>query len=140
MAVFNERKAKKQLDQEAGKVHQKDVGDLLARQKAIEEKVHNSGKLKRFSSDVSLMFSMLQDYWKGNYREIPWKSVAAIAGALIYVLNPLDVIPDLILGFGLVDDAGVVALCLKLVESDLLRYAAWKEHREQEEDTWISQP
>ena len=137
MAVFDDRKAKKQLDREAGKVHQKDVGDLLARQKAIEEKVRSSGKLKRFGSDISLMFSMLRDYWQGNYREVPWKSIAAIAGALVYVLNPLDVIPDLILGFGFIDDAGVVALCLSLVESDLLRYAAWKE---QKEDSWTSQP
>lgn len=138
MAVFNDHKAKRELEREAGKVHQKDVGDLLERQKAIEDKVRNSGKLERFSGDVRLMFSMLQDYWQGNYREVPWKSIAAIVGALIYVLNPLDVIPDLILGFGLVDDAGVVALCLRMVESDLLRYAAWKEQHE--EDTWISQP
>jgi uncharacterized membrane protein YkvA (DUF1232 family) len=137
MAIFNDRKAKQQLDREAGKVHNRDVGDLLTRQQAIEDKVHNSGKLKRFSSDVSLMFSMLRDYWQGNYREVPWKSIAAIAGALIYVLNPLDVIPDLILGFGFIDDAGVVALCLKMVESDLLRYAAWKEHKE---ESWTSQP
>jgi len=140
MAIFSDRKARQQLDQEAGKVHQKDVGDLLARQKAIEEKVRNSGKLQRFSSDISTMFSMLRDYWQGNYREVPWKSVAAIAGALVYVLNPLDVIPDLILGFGLVDDAGVVALCLRLVETDLLRYAAWKEQKEHKEESWISQP
>lgn len=137
MAVFNDRKAKQQLEREAGKVHNRDVGDLLARQKAIEDKVRSSGKLKRFSAEVRLMFSMLSDYWQGNYREVPWKSIAAIAGALIYVLNPLDAIPDLILGFGFIDDAGVVALCLKLVESDLLRYAAWKEHREA---SWISQP
>ena len=137
MAVFNDRKAKQQLEREAGKVDSRDVGDLLARQKAIEDKVRNSGKLKRFSAEVRLMFSMLSDYWQGNYREVPWKSIAAIAGALIYVLNPLDAIPDLILGFGFIDDAGVVALCLKLVESDLLRYAAWKEHKEA---SWISQP
>ena len=137
MAVFNDRKAKQQLEREAGKVHNRDVGDLLARQKAIEDKVRSSGKLKRFSAEVRLMFSMLSDYWQGNYREVPWKSIAAIAGALIYVLNPLDAIPDLILGFGFIDDAGVVALCLKLVESDLLRYAAWKEHKEA---SWISQP
>ena len=56
---------------------------------------------------------------------------AAVAGALIYVMNPLDVIPDLIFGFGLVDDAGVVTLCLKLVESDIHRYAAWKEQQEE---------
>ena len=133
MAVFSNRKAQQQLDREAAKVHKQDVGDLLTRQKAIEEKVQGSGKLKRFSSDISVMFSMLRDYWQGNYREVPWKSVAAIAGALVYVLNPLDVIPDLILGFGFIDDAGVVALCLKLVESDLLRYAAWKENNENKE-------
>ena len=137
MAVFNDRKAKQQLDREAGKIHDDDVEKLLERQKTIEEKVRNSGKLKRFSGDISLMFSMLKDYWNGDYREVPWKSIAAIAGALVYVLNPLDVIPDLILGFGFMDDAGVVALCLRLVESDLLRYAAWKELKE---DTWISQP
>ena len=86
-----------------------------------------TNKLSRFSTDIRLMFSMLRDYWQGNYREVPWKSIAAIAGALVYVLNPLDLIPDLLLGFGLLDDAGVVAACLALVESDLLRYAAWKD-------------
>lgn len=136
MPIFNDRKAKQQLDRETARVGRQDVDDLLNRQQAIEEKVRNSGKLKRFSSDIRLMFSMLRDYWQGNYRDVPWKSIAAIAGALIYVLNPLDVIPDLILGFGFIDDAGVVALCLKMVESDLLRYAAWKEHKE---ESWTSQ-
>jgi uncharacterized membrane protein YkvA (DUF1232 family) len=136
MALFNDRKAKQQLDREAGKVREQDVNELLEKQQAIEEKVRNSGKLKRFSSDIRLMFSMLRDYWQGNYRAVPWKSIAAIAGALVYVLNPLDVIPDLILGFGFIDDAGVVALCLTMVESDLLRYAAWKEHKE---ESWTSQ-
>ena len=137
MPSFSRRKAKQQLDREAGRIHDTDVGDLLSRQQAIEEKVQSSGKLKRFSSDIRLMFSMLQDYWQGNYREVPWKSVAAIAGALVYVMNPMDVIPDLILGFGFIDDAGVVALCLKMVESDLLRYAAWKQNKE---EPWTSQP
>jgi len=137
MALFSDREAKKQLDREANKVNRQDVGDLLSRQKAIEEKVQGSGRLKRFSSDIRLMFSMLRDYWKGNYREVPWKSIAAIAGTLIYVLNPLDLIPDMILWLGFIDDAGVVALCLKMVESDLLLYAAWKEEKE---ESWTSQP
>lgn len=127
MALFSEKAAARQLKEESGKVHQRDLEGLLERQKAIEEKVRNSGRLRRFSTDVGLMFSLIRDYWRGRYRAIPWKSIAAIAGALIYVMNPLDLIPDLILGFGFLDDAGVVALCLKLVESDLHRYAAWKE-------------
>lgn len=129
MTGFSKRKASEQLNTEANRVRQDDVGDLLSRRQAIEEKVRNSGKLRRFSTDIRLMFSMLQDYWQGNYREVPWKSIAAIAGALIYVLNPLDLIPDLLLGVGFLDDAGVVAACLAWVESDLLRYAAWKDHK-----------
>lgn len=129
MALFSEKTAAKELNEQRDKVHQGDLKTLLDRQKAIEEKVRGSGRLKRFSTDIKLMFSLIRDYWYGHYRAIPWKSIAAIAGALIYVMNPLDLIPDLIFGFGLIDDAGVVALCLRLVESDLHRYAAWKELR-----------
>ncbi len=132
MPLFTRKNAEKQLQNEARQVSQESLDDLLRRQQAIEAKVRSSGKLQRFSGDIKLMFAMISDYWNGRYRNVPWKSVAAIAGALLYVLNPLDVIPDLILGIGFVDDAGVVALCLKLVESDLIRYAAWKEQTEQQ--------
>ncbi|MGO1462317.1 MAG: YkvA family protein [Marinobacter sp.] len=131
MALFSEKNAQTQLDAEAKKVKRADLEALLERQRAIEDKVKGSGKLSRFSADIKLMFSMIRDYWKGNYRDVPWKSIAAIAGALLYVLNPLDFIPDLIIGLGFLDDVGVVALCLRLVESDLHKYAAWKEHTEE---------
>ncbi|MBU2872668.1 YkvA family protein [Marinobacter salexigens] len=134
MALFSQKDARKQLDAESEKVNRIDLEALLERQRAIEEKVKSSGKLQRFSADIKLMFSMIQDYWNGNYRSVPWKSIAAMAGALLYVMNPLDFIPDLIMGIGFVDDVGVVALCLKLVESDLHKYAAWKEHKEEHGD------
>lgn len=136
MSLFSEKDAEKQLESGSEKVHPADLENLLERQRAIEAKVKKSGKLKRFGGDIRLMFSMLRDYWKGNYRSVPWKSIAAIAGALLYVLNPLDVIPDFILAFGFLDDAGVVALCLKMVESDLHRYAAWQDlTQEHQRDT-----
>lgn len=131
MSWFNAQMSKKQLENESEKVHRDDLETLLERQQAIEDKVKGSGKLKRFSADIKLMFAMIRDYWQGNYRDVPWKSIAAITGALIYVMNPLDFIPDFILGVGFLDDVGVVAFCLKLVESDLHRYAAWKEYTEE---------
>jgi uncharacterized membrane protein YkvA (DUF1232 family) len=127
MASISERTASRQLKSESDKVKQADIQRLLEKQQAVEEKVKNSGKLSRFTTDIKLMFLLVRDYYNGRYRSIPWKSIAAIVGALIYVLNPLDLIPDLILSIGFVDDLGMVALCLKLVESDLHRYAAWKE-------------
>ncbi|XKH02408.1 DUF1232 domain-containing protein [Marinobacter nauticus] len=127
MGLFSRKIAAKELNRESAKISQADLEALLARQKTIEEKVRNSGHLNRFNTAIKLMFSLLRDYWQGNYRAVPWKSIAAIAGALIYVLNPLDLIPDFLAGLGFLDDASVVAFCLKLVESDLHRYAAWKE-------------
>lgn len=127
MGLFSEKIAAIELGKESAKIGKADLRDLLSRQKAVEKKIRNSGRLSRFSTDIQLMFSLLRAYWRGEYRAVPWKTVTAMAGALIYVLNPLDLIPDLIFGLGFLDDAGVVALCLKLAESDLHRYAAWKE-------------
>ncbi len=127
MATVSEQQSTDELRREAGKITEPDLEKLLERQKRVEEKVRSSGKLRRFSTDIQIMFSLIRDYWNGDYRQVPWKSVAAIAGAMLYVLNPLDLIPDMLLGAGFLDDAGVVALCLKWVESDLHRYAAWKE-------------
>jgi len=90
MALFSQRNAQKQLNSEAEKVNRADLETLLERQRAIEDKVKGSGKLNRFSADIKLMFSMIRDYWNGSYRDVPWKSIAAVAGALLYVMNPLD--------------------------------------------------
>ena len=38
---------------------------------------------------------------------------ALIAGALLYFLNPLDLVADALIGIGFLDDAGVVAIVLK---------------------------
>ena len=55
----------------------------------------------------------------GTYRAIPWWSVAAIVAALFYVLDPIDLIPDFIPDIGYIDDAAVVAICLRMVDADL---------------------
>lgn len=128
MKPFNRKRAADELRVESEQVSRADLEALLAKQQKIEAKVKSSGRLARFRTDIELMFALLRDYWRGNYRAVPWKSIAAIAGALLYVLNPIDLIPDIILGFGLMDDAAVVAFCLTMVESDLFRYAAWREH------------
>ena len=92
----------------------------------IKKKFEKGGPLGRYINDVKLLISIIQDYVKGRYREIPYLSIGAIAFALLYVLSPIDLIPDFIPVVGLLDDAAVVALCLMLVEQDLHEYKEWK--------------
>jgi len=80
-----------------------------------------------------VMIDMIKDYAKGNYREVPaLRAIGAVALALLYAPNPIDVIPDVLVGLGYLDDATVVAFALKLIDTELNRYKTWREKRDAE--------
>ncbi len=42
-------------------------------------------------------------------RDTPWKVKAILACAIIYLLSPFDLVPDWVMGFGLLDDITIVS-------------------------------
>ena len=76
------------------------------------------------------MLALIRDYWRGDYRETPWFTIAAIVFMLLYVLNPFDLVPDMIPFIGLVDDVFAFSIAFKIAEKDLQRYRKWKLARE----------
>lgn len=124
-------KKKKKIDPEfiidgAESINEEDIERANKNSDKIEGKIKGSGKLRRFLSDFKLLSALLKDYWKGDYRNIPYKSIAVVVFTLLYVLNVADVVPDFIPGLGLLDDATVIGLCLKIVNSELEKYGNWK--------------
>lgn len=93
----------------------------------------SSRHLSKFLDKIQLMVDMIGDYINGNYRDIPWKSLSAVAGALIYLILPLDVLPDLFPFIGLLDDAFIIGLCIKCFSTDLEQYKIWKYGESDEE-------
>ena len=77
-------------------------------------------------SMIPVMISMLRSYIKKEYKDIPIGTVIALISALLYWLAPLDIIPDALPVAGYVDDATVVAACLKLINDDLKEYKEWR--------------
>jgi uncharacterized membrane protein YkvA (DUF1232 family) len=49
-----------------------------------------------------------------------------IAGALAYVVFPIDIIPDFILGVGFLDDAFVLGFVVKQLTEEIARYKKFK--------------
>lgn len=41
------------------------------------------------------------------------RKFAIVLGCLLYVISPIDLVPDLILGLGQLDDLGAIALTIK---------------------------
>ena len=74
-----------------------------------------TGMLKR----LQLMWMLLFD------SRVPFWSKLVIPAALLYLISPVDFIPDVILGFGQLDDLGVIllgiALFIKLAPQDIVQ-------------------
>jgi uncharacterized membrane protein YkvA (DUF1232 family) len=114
------------VKQEASRTTPKDVTETIENKEAIDQKMTTASLLKKYAELGKLMINMLQDYKRGVYKNVPWFSIASVAFALLYVLNPLDLVPDFIPGFGYVDDLSVLTLALRFVETDLHKYMDWK--------------
>lgn len=108
------------------KISEEDVEIVMDKEKQIEKKLSGSASLKKYLELGQLMMAMIKDTSSGKYKQVPWFTIATIAMALLYVLNPLDLIPDFIPGLGYLDDVTVLGIGLGWVESDLHRYLDWK--------------
>jgi uncharacterized membrane protein YkvA (DUF1232 family) len=69
---------------------------------------------------------MIKDYFEGRYREVLKWSIAAMVFGLLYVLNPVDLLPDIIPAIGFMDDVAVLHIVRRLVEKDIEKYKEWK--------------
>jgi uncharacterized membrane protein YkvA (DUF1232 family) len=49
-----------------------------------------------------------------------------IAGAVVYFVAPLDLIPDALIGIGFVDDVAVISAVVRAVRDELDRFQAWE--------------
>ncbi len=115
------------VEKRASKITEADVKKAVDESDAVRKKFEHAGPLGRYMEDVRLLISIVRDYWTGEYRTIPWWAISAIVFTLLYVVSPVDLIPDFIPVIGYLDDAAVVSVCLMLVEQELHTYRAWKE-------------
>ena len=64
---------------------------------------------------LAVLVTLVVGYLMWRYR-IPPRGLVAMGGAALYLISPVDVIPEALLGpLGLVDDAGVVAAAVLFV-------------------------
>ncbi len=81
---------------------------------------------KKLMKRLGLLGLLLEDYARGRYRKIPWRSIAVVTGAVAYVISPIDLIPDFLVPIGWTDDMLVLALAWMVVKSELRDYCVWK--------------
>lgn len=80
--------------------------------------------------DLKTMFDLLRAVARGDYR-LRKETLILIAGAVLYFVIPIDVIPDFVPVAGFIDDAAVIAWVVKTckAEIDLFRAVEGFDHQ-----------
>lgn len=119
----------------SGKITNRYFDRIIEKAREIEDKVKAMPKLHGLWKDVLLCLELVRDYHRGEYKQIaPW-AIAAVVFGLLYLVDPLELIPDVIPVVGYLDDVAVMLLILKLVKMELAKYSAWRKAHTDYENT-----
>lgn len=91
----------------------------------IQEYLSKKG-LSEVKENILLLIDYMSDIVNGNYKGYSVKSLLFVVAAMIYLVSPIDVIPDFIFGIGLTDDVAVIVFVLREVSLELDKYNKWK--------------
>lgn len=126
--------AESELGKRAKKMTRDDIADVLGKEGKAKTIVEKAGFLSQYWDDIKTSFALIRDWFKGSYDKVPARMIVSLAGALIYLVSPLDLIPDWVPMAGLVDDAAMLAFVFQLSKVDLNAYRKWKRSQQADED------
>lgn len=86
---------------------------------------HNDA-LTQVREDVTTLTRYVRAWARREYRDAPWTTLLYVAAALVYFVNPIDLIPDAIAGIGFIDDIAVVSSVVHAIREDLDQFLTWE--------------
>ena len=96
----------------------------------LEEAILKAGRhkdsLKKVWDELSVFFRLLKRWVNGDYKEVPWRTIVLIIASIIYFVNPIDAIFDVIPFVGYIDDVAVVGIVLNSVRNDIEKFLEWE--------------
>jgi len=128
--INNNKKLYDYLKKETAPFSPEKLDEVIKKEKRIKEKLKLLDKIKfpKLFYQLQLSLEMIKDYKNKKYRTIPWRSVGLVILAVLYFLNPFDLMPDLMPVLGYTDDAIAVAAVFKSLQEDLKNYCVWKNY------------
>ena len=125
---ITEAKILEEIEKESSKAGPEKLDEVILKEESIREKSKKlePGRFQKLFNQIKLALEMVKDFRARLYTDIPWRTIGLLSVALLYFLNPLDFIPDILPILGLTDDAIAFAAIFKSVQADLKNYCTWK--------------
>lgn len=90
-----------------------------------KDKIENNEIFEEVASDMKESIEMLSDWKEGEYKGISQNTVVLIIGVLIYIVNPLGIVPKFLNRIPLGRILAVTYL-IKRIKEELEDYREWK--------------
>jgi uncharacterized membrane protein YkvA (DUF1232 family) len=94
----------------------------------------DAGRLTPVKKDVQTLLRLMRAYGEGRYRQLSKKNLVMAGLGIIYLVSPLDVLPDFLPG-GFFDDAAVIGFIVKKIRTELVAFQIW-EQAQGSQDGW----
>ena len=92
----------------------------------INEGYKKSENLKDQKDNFLLLLEMIKDIATSKYKNISGKTKLLLIGTVLYVISPIDAIPDIIPFAGWIDDMGVISYTIGALKEEIKKYKDWK--------------
>ncbi len=83
-------------------------------------------KFKQLFMSALTLVRLVRAYASGDYRAIPTSTIVSGLAVLLYVLSPIDLIPDFIPVLGWLDDLSLVSWFVGKFQQELLKFRDWE--------------
>ncbi|MBE8712180.1 YkvA family protein [Sphingobacterium hungaricum] len=91
----------------------------------LDEAKLKAPNLKEMKDDFNTLVSMGKDTYSGDYKMNKW-NLSVIVGTIVYVVSPLDAVPDLIPVLGWLDDVTIVGYSISKLTEEIKKYKEFK--------------
>jgi uncharacterized membrane protein YkvA (DUF1232 family) len=113
-----------------GKINDDDPEQVYDTSMGFPEEVkrryrYNSTDFMKIWDYLGLLLYMSVDSFNGRY-PFPKKTAVALIFSFFYLINPVDIAPDILPLIGFVDDIAVLAFAANFIKDDLEKYRVWK--------------
>ena len=100
--------------------------NMSVSQKDFDQAEVKAANLDEKAGDFKLLIAMGRDTIAGRYKMNKW-NLFVIVGTVVYVLSPLDAIPDVIPVLGWIDDLTIVGYAIGKLSAEMRKYKTFKE-------------
>lgn len=107
------------------------LNELLEKGSRKSKKKKNA--LNKIWKEFQTLLRMLK-YWRKGEHHLELKTVLSLIAAILYFVNPFDLIPDFVPALGLVDDVSIITYVYHRFENEIERFKEWEASTKKEKD------